>query len=100
MNGDLINKTELMAQIKQAANRGDGKPLDLSFGEVLGLILDAPEVDAEQVIRCGQCRRWEQEAGYGLDINGEKKLYGVCDITKMSCREDHYCGSGRQRDGE
>jgi len=52
---DLINKTELIAQIKQSANRGEGKPLDLPFDEVLSLILDAPEVEAVQVVYCKDC---------------------------------------------
>lgn len=47
-----------------------------------------------EVVSCGQCRRWCQEGAYGLDQNGEKKFYGTCDMTKLACREDHFCSYG------
>ena len=49
---DLINRTELMEQIKTAAKRSaanEKAPLNLPFAEVLELIIDAPEVEAVQV---------------------------------------------------
>lgn len=47
-----------------------------------------------EVVRCKDCRRWTPDGGYGLDLDGNKKLYGECSLTKMPCREDHFCSYG------
>lgn len=49
---DLIDRKELIRQIQLQANRsslGETVCRELSFGEMAGLIMDAPTVDAEPV---------------------------------------------------
>lgn len=50
--------------------------------------------------RCGDCKRWKADGGYGLDLDGTKRLYGVCAITTMPYKENHYCCFGAERVGE
>lgn len=49
---DLIDREKLIRQIRLQANRsslGETSCRELTFGEVAGLIMDAPTVDAEPV---------------------------------------------------
>lgn len=56
--------------------------------------------DMVEVVRCKDCRRWTPDGGYGLDLDGTKRLYGECSITKMSCKENHFCCFGHKKDEE
>ena len=50
--------------------------------------------DVVEVVRCKDCSRWTPDGGYGLDLDGTKRLYGDCSITQMSCKENHFCRYG------
>ena len=57
---DLIDRNELIRQIRLQANRsslGETVCRELSFGEMAGLIFDAPTVAAEPVVYCKECVR-------------------------------------------
>lgn len=51
-----------------------------------------------KVVTCKDCKRWTPNGRYGLDLDGTKKAYGECSITKTMNREDHYCSYGRWRE--
>lgn len=67
---DLIDRKELIKQIKLQANRsslGETVCRELSFGEMAGLIIDAPTVDAVLVVRCEDCHhahKYKHESPY------------------------------------
>ena len=52
------------------------------------------------VVRCKDCRRWVPDGGYGLDLDGTKRLYGKCGVTGFSHKENHFCGYGAKMDGK
>lgn len=54
--------------------------------------------DMVEVVRCKDCSRWTPDGGYGLDLDGTKRLYGECSITKMSCKENHFCRHGHKNE--
>lgn len=51
-----------------------------------------------EVVRCKDCTRWTPDGGYGLDLDGNKRFYGECSITNLSCREDHFCCFGHKNE--
>lgn len=63
-----------------------------------GILDECPAADVVAVVRCKDCRRWTPDGGYGLDADGNKKLYGKCSITGMSHRENSFCNYGSRHD--
>lgn len=63
-------------------------------------IENAPAADVVAVVRCGECKRWKADGGYGLDLDGTKRLYGKCAITNMAIKENCFCNFGARKDGE
>jgi len=59
-----------------------------------------PTTDVVSVVRCKDCRRWTPDGGYGLDLDGTKRLYGECSIMKMPCKENHFCNFGSRKERE
>ena len=53
-----------------------------------------PQADVVEVVRCKDCVRWSPDGGYGLDLDGTKRLYGECVITNFSHKENHFCSYG------
>lgn len=71
----------------------------LSQGNVIRkAIEEAPTADVVAVVRCGECKRWKADGGYGLDLDGTKRHYGVCAITNMAYKENHFCNFGSKKD--
>lgn len=62
-------------------------------------IENAPAADVVEVVRCKNCKRWKPDGGYGLDLDGNKQLYGKCALTTMSYKENNFCSFGAKRDG-
>ena len=57
-------------------------------------IANAHTADVVEVVRCKDCVRWSPDGGYGLDLDGTKRLYGECVITNFSHKENHFCSYG------
>lgn len=54
--------------------------------------------DPASIITCGECRSWWPEKnGYGLDLDGTRHDYGICGITGLPCKDNHYCGYASRR---
>ena len=51
-----------------------------------------------KIVTCKDCKRWTPNGRYGLDLDGTKRPYGECSVTKTMAREDHYCSYGRRRE--
>ena len=60
---------------------------------------DAPTIDAVEVVRCESCKRWRPDGSWGLDLEGNKRLYGSCEVTHMYVTENHFCGYGAKIEG-
>lgn len=53
-------------------------------------------IKPENVVHCADCRRWHTDGTYGLDLSGQKRQYGTCEMTQTACREEHFCSFGRK----
>ena len=63
-------------------------------------INEAPTYDVVEVVRCRDCKRWKADGGYGIDLDGTKRLYGKCAITGMAIKENCFCCFGARKDTE
>lgn len=83
---DLIDRDKLLSAY-DAAHKGQP-------GGARKLIAEAPAVDAVEVVRCKDCRHWQEIA------NGEIH-YGHCDMTDDSqvCPWNFYCGGAIKKEG-
>ena len=59
-------------------------------GEIMDCVRYAPEVDAVQVVRCGECRYREL-----AKVNC--KGYVICPASGMEITDDDYCSYGERR---
>ena len=67
-------------------------------GCIIEMLDNAPAADVVEVTRCKECRRWTPDGGYGLDLDGNKRLYGECSINKCTHREDYFCPYGKREE--
>ena len=60
----------------------------------------APTVDAEEVVRCGQCKHWEQY--YRLTDRKEPAGCGECRLISMdiSMNAGDFCSYGERKDND
>lgn len=59
----------------------------------LSLTDDAPTVDAVEVVRCKDCKRWERHTEVNRD-------YGGCRRYNSTMRYDDFCSYGERKDGD
>lgn len=57
----------------------------------------APVIDAVPVVRCKSCIKWEADGVYEFDVDGTKRLWGVCSNSLHHCKDNHYCSYGERR---
>lgn len=103
---DLVSKKRILDAVKpmfRLVGNGDN-PLSIVYNRCLNDVLDAirrmPEVDAVEVVRCVNCKRWRPDGTWGLDLDNNKRRYGTCVVTHMWTAENHFCGYGAKMDGE
>lgn len=58
--------------------------------DVIAAIARQPTVDAVEVLRCKNCKHWEDRNKGGC---------GMCWKKVTRTEEDHYCGYGEKREG-
>ena len=64
---------------------------------VRDILLDAPTIDAEPVVRCRECKRWDTDPdSYGKD-DGPK---GTCMKFFEDTYSDDYCSYGQRKEAE
>ena len=56
-----------------------------------GYVMDAPTIDAVQVVRCGECRYREL-----AKVNC--KGYTICPASGMEITDDDYCSYGERKE--
>lgn len=96
---DLISKRALLEEIEKCL------AFSCSTETLLEVIEEAPAVEfappKEEVTACKNCVSWKPDGGYGLDLDGTKRQYGICSITNLPHKENHFCGyAARRTDGE
>ena len=73
-------------------NQGIAHPNAYHLTNYAMLILrEAPTVDAVEVVRCGDCKRWEPHC------NGKA---GICEKRKGVARANDFCSYGERKDGD
>ena len=65
--------------------------------EAENAIMKLPAADVVEVVRCRDCKRWKADGGYGIDLDGTKRLYGKCAITGMAIKENCFCCFGARK---
>ena len=99
IDADLMAVNESEAYMK-AQLKCDG--LNRMVNEVVHkkiqmLILDTPTVDAVEVVRCGECRKWLPDSTCHTLINGKKHPIGCCQHTRRFTADCGFCSYGERR---
>ncbi len=64
---------------------------------VLRMIDDAPAADVAQVVRCKDCKRWDDDPDtYGKDDGPRGKCMKSFEITE----QEDFCSYGERKDGD
>lgn len=90
---DLIDRAELISEIENRIQLS-GERFNLAWrieSKVVGLIKNAPAVDAVEVVRCKDCKHWD-EIKHGC---------GWCCATTPShvwTNDDEYCRRGERKE--
>lgn len=71
-------------------------PCEPSECSVMELIDSQPTVDAEEVVRCKDCKDWIEKC----TTTGIPFAYCYCDRTKAFFKKDDFCSYGKRREGE
>ena len=65
---------------------------------VLKILDSAPTIDAVPVVRCKDCKKWEADGAYEFDIDGAKRMWGVCSNSLHHCKDNHFCSYGEREE--
>lgn len=57
-----------------------------------GYVMDAPAIDAVQVIRCGECKHYNK--------TGCSAGFGWCENMDRGTHDEFYCASGKRLEAE
>ena len=79
---DLIDRKELRDALYEA---------DAVTMQGVKIINQFPAVDAVEVVRCRDCKRWEPHC------NGKA---GICEKRKGVARANDFCSYGERKDGD
>lgn len=92
---EYIEREALIERLKFKRDNGTHKVNTFAGLEsAIAQVKKAPTADVVEVVRCKDCVRWSPDGGYGLDLDGAKRLYGECVITNFSHKENHFCSYG------
>ena len=58
--------------------------------DVVSLLEDSPTVDAVEVVRCNDCKKWEYDENFS----------GWCVEWRRRTLGDHFCSYGERKDNE
>ena len=91
----LIDEDEIRNKLKQK----EINPATIFINEVLiGLLNDAPTVDAVEVVRCEDCRHWVGKHRSQCPV--KCKTFGYCDLWEqyVGNGEKFFCAYGERRE--
>lgn len=86
---DLISRSGLWTDIMMLPHNGD----IISSEEVEQAIVEAPAVDAVEVVRCKDCKRCD---GFPQKEIEEDEV-GICKVTRMVVFPHFFCNYGDRR---
>ena len=101
-NNDLISRSALLEQISVELERLEtdndrlweiNRKYHAGMAIVNGIVINAPAVDAVEVVRCKDCK------AFGKSPWGHFRM-GWCMIHGCHHGQDYYCASGKRRDAE
>ena len=87
----LIDANALWAEFMELADTS----IEFDGEGVANAIANAPTIDAEEVIRCEECKHWWKKNE--LCAHPKCRTGMVC-VTEAP--PNHYCGYGERREGE
>ena len=70
----------------------------IGLNDVAKELKAAPTIDAVPVVRCKDCKKWEADGAYEFDIDGAKRMWGVCSNSLHHCKDNHFCSYGERRE--
>ena len=91
--GRLIDKDKLIYEIYKNPKTQHNE----RCAQVLEAIANAPTVDAVEVVRCGECRKWLPDSTCHTFINGKKHPIGCCQHTRRFTADCGFCSYGERR---
>lgn len=97
----LIDANARIEEIRKAhctncENYGGVKCRACWVDDAIGLIDDAPTVDAVEVVRCKDCKHLEIDPGLRYD----KRMCLMRGGEYGYCKDDDFCSYGERREGE
>ena len=90
-----IEREVALSAIQNLNSVGGCSAIDRDEAE--NAIVTIPAADVVDVVKCRDCKRWKADGGYGLDLDGTKREYGVCAITNMAIKENCFCSFGARK---
>ena len=87
-------------RLKERWTIASPEPYNTDAAEVLASIEEAPTVDAVEVVRCGECRKWLPDSTCHTFINGKKHPIGCCQHTRRFTADCGFCSYGARRSDE
>lgn len=96
-NDDLISRKALLNGFDvHWVTEYDEAGFDMEYKAVpVGAIENAPAVDAEPVIRCGDCENWDTD---WTPFNCESKIMHWCPMIDCVTEADFYCAYGKKQE--
>ena len=91
----LIDANAIIGNLQEALDRNDDKRdyhTYRAFNVVLNKLKNTPTVDAVEVVRCKDCKHFDEHTG---------KCYLFCDseyIVELEVDSDHFCSYGERKD--
>lgn len=87
MNEDTISREEVLSYITTMPLHPDKSDID----DLEDFIKSLPATDAEKVVRCKDCEKWEE-----TDTFDNGKVFGICSRCCGCMTEDSFfCGDGQ-----
>lgn len=97
---EYIEREELINQIRLMVNRssvGETSLNDISAKTICGLILEAPTANVVEVVRCKDCKKWDETRRFGISC--------ACSHWSPSIKDcrftlpDGFCSEGIRKEG-
>ena len=98
MEKEYIERETILNLLKNYGIKRGNKVYGIAdIGDVIMAIENIPTIDAVLVIRCKDCKKWEEDGSYEFDADGTKRLWGACSNSLHHCKDNHFCSYGERR---
>ena len=95
----LIDANKLIDFIDVGHLRHPGE-LCYSEVDVANILLHAPTVDAEEVVRCRNCKHWKPSGSKAGNSFSDMEYIGGCEFTNYYRTESDFCSYGERKEGD